>query len=64
MKHDWLDWWADPKKTPAQLFMGERERKCRNCGKVQHLQVEHAWMRVVARRWMPLVGRCQGKPKP
>lgn len=64
MKHDWEDWYADPKKTPAQVFMGERQRACRCCGKVQTLQIEQAWGRVTGRRWMPLIGRCKGSTAP
>ncbi len=60
MRHDWDDWWADPRKTPAQVFMSQRERHCRNCGATQHQEIEHSWGRVVGRRWTPLVGRCKG----
>jgi len=48
----------------AQAFMAEPFRKCANCGAVQQRETETAWMRIVARRWRPLAGRCRGKLPP
>lgn len=55
MKHAWQD------TTPSGVenWGAPRQRMCSNCGKVQKLNIEHAWMRVVSRRWEPLVGRCR-----
>lgn len=58
MKHDWED------TTPWPQMMTEPRRKCRNCDAEQQQHTEHLWMRVVGRRWLPLVGRCKGKVKP
>lgn len=57
MKHDWKPY-ADPGKTLAQSFISEPARRCANCGAIQQHETEYVWMRVFARRWRPLVGRC------
>lgn len=64
MKHDWEENYRPPGMTGPEQFMSEPYRRCRNCEVVQQLHKEHAWMRIVARRWLPLVGRCQGKATP
>ena len=58
MKHDW----TMIRKTMA-TFLDPDKRKCRHCGVEQELHIEQQWMRVVSRRWLPLVGRCKGKKK-
>ncbi len=43
-------------------LMADLHRKCELCKAVQHLETTHAWMRILHRRWRPLVGRCPGVP--
>lgn len=54
MKHDWYD----PRPNGPERMFSEK-RKCHNCGAEQNLKIETSWMRIVGRRWMPLVGRCK-----
>ncbi len=55
--HDWED--MHDTLTLGQQIGGWERRKCRNCGAVQELEREYAWMRQVSKRWLPLVGRCK-----
>lgn len=55
MKHDFYD----PRPNGPELLLGPPTRQCRNCGKKQELNVEWEWMRIVSRRWLPLIGRCK-----
>jgi hypothetical protein len=59
MKHEWQQ---PVYKNPVEGFF-RNERECKHCGKRQELHEETAWMRVISRRWMPLVGRCTGNRK-
>ena len=73
MKHDWYDpRYQEPReptpKTPGERFSYQWEynygvRKCRTCGARQVKLADHEWMRVVAYRWTPLVGRCKGQKR-
>lgn len=54
--------WKDVRKYgDARDILANEHRVCELCGKGQELVVEHAWGRVVSRRWLPLVGRCTGR---
>lgn len=55
MRHDW----HDPRPNSIEFLMAPAFRKCRNCGAEQELDITHEWMRIVSRRWVPLVGRCR-----
>lgn len=61
MKHEWEPL---PLRRTIANFMDPTRRKCKHCGAIQTLITETAWMRIVARRWVPLVGRCKPKPRP
>lgn len=52
MKHKWDD-------VPTGI-LGPQTRRCVHCGAEQHIEEETWYMRVTARRWRPLVGRCKG----
>ena len=60
MRHGWHHY-ADPAKSPAQRFMGEPQRRCEHCGKVQTQHKDYTWGRIIGRRWLPLAGRKQMK---
>lgn len=55
MKHEW-----EHVRATMATFLQPQKRRCKNCGKVQELHIEQAWMRIVGRRWLPLIGRCKG----
>lgn len=57
MKHKW-DMFVP--KDHAAALLGPKMRVCLNCGVKQTEELEWAWMRIVARKWRPLAGRCQG----
>lgn len=59
MAHNWEDF---PRGNALDLIE-EPRRKCTRCGAVQELETTHAWMRVVSRKWRPLVGRCPADRK-
>lgn len=61
MRHDWEMHICPPGKTPAQCFVDEPYRRCRNCGVIQQQERETWWGRTLSRKWRPLAGRC--KPK-
>lgn len=54
VKHEWVD-----NREGIDQLTKEEQRRCVNCGAVQTLEREYWYMRVVSRRWMPLVGRCK-----
>lgn len=59
MKHQWEDVSA---RSVAEVckYGWDKRRRCKLCGVVQSHQDEQLWMRIVRRRWLPLVGRCKG----
>jgi hypothetical protein len=57
VKHEWFD--PRSPRDPGRLSV--EHRRCRNCAREQTLVVKTAWMRIVSRRWLPLVGRCRSK---
>lgn len=58
VKHEWVD------DRPAGVagFMMAPRRRCIHCDAVQTEERDYLWMRVSRVRWVPLVGRCKGKP--
>lgn len=61
MRHEWEDVGGDHAHPETWMRI---LRQCKHCLKVQEKETEHLWMRVVGYRWLPLVGRCPGKPEP
>lgn len=57
MKHAWED------HPPARL-LGNRRRQCAHCKKIQVIYSDTWYGRVMNYRWIPLAGRCAGKPQP
>jgi hypothetical protein len=56
--HVWQD---HAKYGDHRDILADPHRKCALCRVVQHLETTHSWMRVLHKRWRPLVGRCPGK---
>lgn len=56
-RHMWEEF-APPNSRPFDADPAEN-RKCRNCGAIQHMTRDHSWGRVISRQWLPLVGRCK-----
>jgi hypothetical protein len=56
------EWRQVTHRNAADAYRIGEQRRCRNCGVLQTREAEQEWMRVVARRWVPLVGRCKGYP--
>lgn len=62
MKHDWQD---GPYKDKYHLMMGGNKiRTCKHCGWRQERAITTSWGRITGYQWLPLAGRCKGKPAP
>lgn len=59
MRHDWLPY-THPEWGPGKTLLGNPHRQCQHCGAIQKQVTEQVWMRVASRRWLPLIGRCNG----
>ena len=58
MKHDW-----EPISSPNKYgdWSNFGRRRCKNCELEQTKQAQYFRMRVTGYRWLPLVGRCNGR---